>query len=319
MTRNGFYYVNQALGSEDVFAVQRLRVQYPPHFKALATALLAVSGAWVVNYLTTVRPAIEAHHNHSCDGSDAQLTHNAKMLFIYFIWFAVARASLFLTCVAQRVATVQSQTHGFCRTYLVHLMIRDGPLYIFVVGSLLFCFHLWHSPLCMQKSHELYQALKFYAINSCVLSGICLIFSYWHNKLLSEAVTVLMSSNLPRGAPPETIQSLPTIVYAENLFGDEEGKLYPAECAICLGSFEARDVIKVTPCQHAFHQDCLGNWLSQARTCALCRQDLTTKPTTTTRIGASGPEEAVQFRQQPRRAGAAADGAGNRGIFAFNV
>lgn len=35
----------------------------------------------------------------------------------------------------------------------------------------------------------------------------------------------------------------------------QEGKAYPSECAICLGSWERDDVIKATPCGHAFHKD----------------------------------------------------------------
>jgi hypothetical protein len=257
-------------------------VRYPPRFKALTIAVVAVSAAWVVNYLSAVLPAIEEH-------GDAKCEYNAKMLFVYFVWFALARASLFLPCVATRVAFVQSRTHGFCRTYCVHLVIRDGPLYIFVVGSLLFWFHLLQSPSCRERSRELYQALKLYAINSCVLSAVCLLFSYWHNKLLAEATRSFRFEAEDQRAPPDTINQLETVVFAEHLFGDEEGKLYPAECAICLARFERQDVIKATQCNHAFHEECLANWLTHARTCALCRQDLTKR--VPTRIGAAEPEE----------------------------
>lgn len=199
------------------------------------------------------------------------------MLFVYFSWFAVARLSLFIPCIAIRVAQVQSRTHGFCRTYCVHLILRDGPLYIFVVGSLLFWFHLMQSPQCETKSTELYRTLKLYAIYSCMVSIFALLLAYWHNKLLLDAMREIyeIREEMAQAAPPDTLVSLETKAYNPELFGDEDGKIYAAECPICLLNWEADDVIKVTPCSHAFHEECLGHWLKTARTCALCRQDLT--------------------------------------------
>lgn len=252
------------------------QVQYPPQFKALVVVILGISASWVGNYLINVQPTIEDNRDKSCKYNDNQLTYNAKMLFVYFLWFAMARMSLFLPCVATRVAVVQSRTHGFCRTYCVHLVIRDGPLYIFVVGSLLFWFHLMQSPNCQERSPELYHTLKLYAIYSCMVSVLCLLLAYWHNKLLFEAARE--PTDLGRSAPPDTINQLETVIYDKQLFGDEESKSYPSECPICLMTWEAEDLIKVTPCQHAFHEECIGNWLQTARTCALCRQDLTKRP-----------------------------------------
>uniref|UniRef100_A0A7S2H8Q7 RING-type domain-containing protein n=1 Tax=Alexandrium andersonii TaxID=327968 RepID=A0A7S2H8Q7_9DINO len=258
----------------------RARVRYPMQFKALAAVVLGVSVSWVGNYVLAVLPAIEDNKVKLCsynEYNDSQLTYNAKMLFVYFLWFAVARTSLFMPCIASRVAVVQSRTHGFCRTYCVHLIIRDGPLYIFVVGSLLFWFHLMQSPHCEERNPDLYQTLKLYAIYSCMVSVLCLLLAYWHNKLLIEAAREAHEPE-DHSAPPDTITRLETRPYDDNLFGDEEGKLYPSECAICLGAWEQSDVIKVTQCQHAFHEECIANWLRTARTCALCRQDLTKAP-----------------------------------------
>lgn len=75
-------------------------------------------------------------------------------------------------------------------------------------------------------------------------------------------------------APPETVDRLETVAYDEGVFGDVEGARYPTECSICLESWEMSDSIKVTPCRHVFHEDCLRHWLRKARTCAVCRRDL---------------------------------------------
>merc|ERR1719436_130662 len=132
------------------------------------------------------------------------------MLFIYFAWFVIARLSLFVPCVASRVVRVQSRTHGFCRSYCVHLLLRDGPLYIFVLGSLLFWFHLMQSPVCEEQSPDLYRALKLYAIYSNVVSVFCLILAYWHNKLLADAFAEAEGGLAMQSAPPDTIHKLET-------------------------------------------------------------------------------------------------------------
>jgi len=275
------------------------RIRYPARFKALVAIVLLLSASWVGNYLITVLPVIDEHKHSPCQYNDNQLTYNAKMLFVYFAWFFMARCSLFMPCVATRVARIQSRTHGFCRTYLVHLVLRDGPLYIFFVGSFLFWFHLMQSQNCEEKSPRLYQILHVYAIYSCMLSLFCLALAYWHNKLLVEGRDGYRIEN--QSAPRDTLEKLETRRYDESVFGDEEGKTYPSECPICLATWEPSDEIKVTPCGHAFHKECIGNWLTTARTCALCRQDLTKR-------GSRPPSESEQpteLAPRPQTLGAA--------------
>jgi hypothetical protein len=63
---------------------------------------------------------------------------------------------------------------------------------------------------------------------------------------------------------------------------EETDTLEHTQCAICLGEWEPGDVIKVTPCEHAFHSDCFHKWLASqmcktgTMSCAVCRRDLTT-------------------------------------------
>ncbi|CCI40152.1 unnamed protein product [Albugo candida] len=44
-------------------------------------------------------------------------------------------------------------------------------------------------------------------------------------------------------------------------------------CAICLERFEFDELVKVLPCSHYFHQDCINPWLEKkSEVCPLCRQ-----------------------------------------------
>jgi hypothetical protein len=46
-----------------------------------------------------------------------------------------------------------------------------------------------------------------------------------------------------------------------------------ADCPVCLEPHEAR--ASALRCGHAFHADCIGRWLERARTCPMCRADVT--------------------------------------------
>jgi hypothetical protein len=56
-------------------------------------------------------------------------------------------------------------------------------------------------------------------------------------------------------------------------FGDAgAGGARATECAVCLGAFDAAEVLRVLPgCRHAFHAECVDTWLQAHATCPVCR------------------------------------------------
>ena len=50
------------------------------------------------------------------------------------------------------------------------------------------------------------------------------------------------------------------------------------ECAICLADLKAKDQVRLLPCMHVFHQDCVDKWLTRAGTadptCPTCKQQI---------------------------------------------
>lgn len=88
---------------------------------------------------------------------------------------------------------------------------------------------------------------------------------------------------LPRSrhaAPDDLIDQLPKVEYDPAVFDDEGAPgCHPSACPICLDGFSTERSITKTFCApsgHAFHTDCLQGWLQCAKTCPLCRLDLTT-------------------------------------------
>ncbi|KAJ2595699.1 hypothetical protein H4R99_005241, partial [Coemansia sp. RSA 1722] len=54
----------------------------------------------------------------------------------------------------------------------------------------------------------------------------------------------------------------------------------PLECAICLDEIHIGDVIRILPCPHLFHSDCIDRWLLyQSSFCPLCKRDTLFDPT----------------------------------------
>ncbi|KAK1359838.1 receptor homology region, transmembrane domain- and RING domain-containing protein 1-like [Heracleum sosnowskyi] len=88
---------------------------------------------------------------------------------------------------------------------------------------------------------------------------------YWRNPN--------RSSNLVGG---KLVESLPCSIFnATHISGYMENT-----CAICLQDFKDGDSLKILPCQHKFHANCVGSWLTKWNTfCPVCKYDLKTEVT----------------------------------------
>lgn len=43
-------------------------------------------------------------------------------------------------------------------------------------------------------------------------------------------------------------------------------------CAICMIEFEVGDQMRFLPCLHAYHKDCIDDWLMRSFTCPSCME-----------------------------------------------
>jgi hypothetical protein len=79
---------------------------------------------------------------------------------------------------------------------------------------------------------------------------------------------VFPSAYSTTGAPPGCVELLPVIRR------EDFPPHYPMECCICMEEFNAHDVNVETGCKHVFHKQCCREWLRQARSCPVCREDI---------------------------------------------
>lgn len=75
------------------------------------------------------------------------------------------------------------------------------------------------------------------------------------------------------GTPPaqkEAVEALATVKIDETL-----------QCSVCLDDFEVGTEVKLMPCTHKFHSDCLLPWLELHSSCPVCRYQLPADETKT--------------------------------------
>ncbi|XP_026456699.1 RING-H2 finger protein ATL39-like [Papaver somniferum] len=66
------------------------------------------------------------------------------------------------------------------------------------------------------------------------------------------------------------IQALPESVYSAVKNKEEVQE----KCSVCLSEYENEDMLRFLPCRHAFHTECIDEWLVSRTTCPYCRSDL---------------------------------------------
>nr|XP_046175670.1 RING finger protein 150 [Oncorhynchus gorbuscha] len=56
--------------------------------------------------------------------------------------------------------------------------------------------------------------------------------------------------------------------------GDGETESDFDNCAVCIEGYKPNDVVRILPCRHLFHKNCVDPWLLDHRTCPMCKIDI---------------------------------------------
>ena len=100
----------------------------------------------------------------------------------------------------------------------------------------------------------------------------------------AELVRRFGEANLERHerATAGALEALPTTIFEEGVppaaglaAADASEPVDTPECCLCMEAFEKADELRVLPCRHYFHRQCIDRWFSsrayQVRLCPLCR------------------------------------------------
>lgn len=62
------------------------------------------------------------------------------------------------------------------------------------------------------------------------------------------------------------------------LFSKLTGLKNETMCSICFEDFQNNDTVRILPCNHYYHDNCISKWFETKTTCPICRYDLTEEP-----------------------------------------
>ncbi|KAJ1450762.1 hypothetical protein M885DRAFT_531411 [Pelagophyceae sp. CCMP2097] len=73
-----------------------------------------------------------------------------------------------------------------------------------------------------------------------------------------------------KGTSHTFLEGLPTVAFKDVSATDA---IVGEQCAICRLEFEDDDVLRILPCRHSDHAECVDKWLLMNRCCPHCQQD----------------------------------------------
>ena len=89
---------------------------------------------------------------------------------------------------------------------------------------------------------------------------------------------LIANDNNRYGNPPaskKALNSLESIEINEEKFLELKSSNL-LECSVCKDQFELNQKIKIIPCKHHFHLECIMPWLKERNSCPVCRFELQT-------------------------------------------
>ena len=74
--------------------------------------------------------------------------------------------------------------------------------------------------------------------------------------------------NVNKGLNKNQIDKLPDVKYDKNKYSENY------QCIICMEEFENNENVKLLPCEHIFHKNCIKQWLLKQKTCPFCKAEI---------------------------------------------
>lgn len=93
--------------------------------------------------------------------------------------------------------------------------------------------------------------------------------------MLNSLSGMNFAGNNNRGTTEEQRDAIPVCKYSRAP-GDAEN----ATCSVCLTELEEGEDVKILPCKHIYHPQCIDRWLERSKLCCVCKADVLRSPET---------------------------------------
>ena len=74
--------------------------------------------------------------------------------------------------------------------------------------------------------------------------------------------------NVNKGLSKKQIENLPNVYYDKDKYSENY------QCIICMEEFEKKEKVKLLPCGHIFHDNCIKEWLLKQKSCPFCKSEI---------------------------------------------
>ncbi|KAL2092132.1 hypothetical protein ACEWY4_011930 [Coilia grayii] len=135
----------------------------------------------------------------------------------------------------------------------------------------------WQGVICTgetdsQVQKYLQQLWNTVVLVALILSTGVLVQARWQyqDNQFSDDLELLPKQDLMK-----RLSTLKTRTYFQpKTWADPSQPVETDNCAVCLEQFNNNQCLRVLPCQHEFHRDCVDPWLLLQQTCPLCKRSV---------------------------------------------
>mmetsp|Transcript_1825 Transcript_1825/g.5788 ORF Transcript_1825/g.5788 Transcript_1825/m.5788 type:complete len:244 (+) Transcript_1825:103-834(+) len=78
---------------------------------------------------------------------------------------------------------------------------------------------------------------------------------------------------VPRGVDPAVVEARTTTLTHEGVVASSEGAPQ-SQCCVCLEHFRRGEELRMLPCMHRYHRECIDRWLTRSPSCPVCKHDI---------------------------------------------